>query len=569
MVIGKLPQRQPFPSLANKNALAGLSTRESKERQGARGQVLRVADTLEWNQPTRGRAGNMKSHNRSRVLTKTLSFLSGAALASLAGCSGTPAEKPPTQEQLYGQRIGRVLQLAGELGVKERHLMAAGFVGGYFGLTDGQKNQRWLADSGRSPSLGLDLRKNPELQALGFRAQMDVFARDIQDRAERQQPSNDFDWLALIAQAMAGEFEPDPNIRSLQIRMVLMELIEANNIGFSAALNEREVYTLPPASEEERIDLRLLDPGQLRLINGNRFPTDGLADLFVDGNVKVRTGASIPVGKMPKLVLRLCPSTTLRCFDALRKSGTMGAHFLSYKALNGARETIQFHDPKFELSWFEQPQPETITLMIAGTTGASRETSRTELFDWEDYVALRSVIRRAAGRLTQDIMTDNPAAVQREFIRTAVHETLGLLDENAEPPNFPLGATWDSSLFRELLGSEMTPKQTSQIKIEQPSHGQNIAGTVIEGVVFPDEEGGQIQIYQDSPEAAGDGSPWELVLKRDLDPRQRSFPFSHEIRRVGLNGNQLRALKFVSRRADGSLLGSRIIRLKVEGIARP
>ncbi|MEY4066048.1 MAG: hypothetical protein RIR26_2256 [Pseudomonadota bacterium] len=511
----------------------------------------------------------MKKCNHYGNLIGSLTLLSGTAAMALSGCSGKPAEKPPTQEQVYGQRIGRVLQLAGELGVKERHLMAAGYVGGYFGLTDGQKNQRWLAESGRSPSLGLDLRKNPELRQLGFRAQMDVLARDIQDRAERQQPTNDFDWLALIAQAMAGDFEPDPNIRSLQIRMVLMELIEASNAGFSAALNEREVYTLPPAGDEERIDLRLLDPGQLRLINGNRFPTDGLADLFVEGNAKARTGANITAGKAPKLVLRLCPSTALLCFDALRKTSTMGAHFLSYKALNGTRETVQFHDPKFELSWFEKPQPDTITLMIAGTTGATRETSRTELFDWEDYVALRSVIRRAAGRLTQDIMTDNPSAVQREFIRSSVQETLGMLDENAEPPQFPLGATWDSDLFRELLASEMTPKQTSQIKVEQPIHGQTIAGTVIEGVVFPDEESGQIQVYQDSPEASGNGTPWELVLKRDLDPRQRRFPFSHEIRRIGLNGNQLRALKFVSRRSDGSLLGSRIVRLKVEGIARP
>jgi len=511
----------------------------------------------------------MKKSNHHGSLTPALATICAAAVLGLSACKDAPTETDPSQEQVYGPRIGTVLRLAGELGVKERHLMAAGYVGGYFGLTDGQKHQAWLGESARSSSLGLDLRRTAELQSLNFRGQMDILAKDIQLRAERQQPLNDFDWLTLIAQAVVGDFEPDPNISAMQIRMVLMELIEAHNSGFSASLNDKEVYTLRPAGDDERIDLRLLDPGQLRLLNGSRFQSDGLADMVVEGNVKARVGGLRAPGKMPKLVLRLCPSTALRCFEAMRKTSTLGAHFLSYRTMNGNRETIQFHDHKQELVWNDEVQKDTITLMIAGMTGITRETLRPDLFDWEDYVALRSFVRRAAGRVTEGLNNDNPIAAQRDFIRTQIAETLGVIDENAQRPNFALGATWDSALFRELLNSELLPKQLSQVKIEQPLHGQSLAGTVIEGVVYPDAESGQIQIYQDASEPNADGSTWDLVLKRDLDPRQRRFDFTHEIRRSGLNGNQMRALKVVNRKSDGTLLGARIIRLRMEGIARP
>ncbi|NBO38981.1 hypothetical protein EBU99_10405 [bacterium] len=503
------------------------------------------------------------------ALPLTILGICGTFAVGLSGCRSESQPSLPGSEQVYGPRIGTVLRLAGELGVKERHMMAAGYVSGHFGLTEGQKSQQWLFESGRSNSVGLDLRAASDLQQQTFRSQMEFLAREIRARAERQQPSNDFDWLALIAQAVVGEFEPDPNIRALQVRLVLIDLIEANNSGFNAALNDKEVYTLQPAGDDERIDLRLLDPGQLRLLNGFRFQGDGLADLSVEGNAKVRTGILRNPGKLPKLVIRLCPSTTLRCFEALRKTSNLGAHFLSYRGLNGTRETIQLHDSKFELNWHEEAQKDVVTLMLSGVTGVTRESMRPDLFDWEDYVSLRSFIRRAAGRLTQDIFTDNPNLLQKEFIRTAVQETKGLIDENVGESEFPLGSNWDSELFRELLTSETLPKQLSQLKIEQPSNGQTIAGTVIEGAVYPDSESGQIQIFQDSTDPKSDGSPWDLVLKRDIDPSQRRFDFTHEIRRTGLNGNQMRALKVVNRRVDGSLLGSRIIRLRVGGISRP
>jgi hypothetical protein len=237
--------------------------------------------------------------------------------------------------------------------------------------------------------------------------------------------------------------------------------------------------------------------------------------------------------------------------------------------LNGTRETVQFHDPKFELNWQGETLRDTVTLVLSGTTGLTRETSRPDLFDWEDYVSLRSFIRRAGGRLTQDVPADNPYAMQKEFLRSSIQETLGLIDDSSLSPKFALGPTWDSDLFRELLNSETLPKQLSQVKIDQPTQGQTVPGNLIESVVYPDPESGQIQVYQDAAEPRQDGTAWDLILKRDLDPRVRRFDFSHEIRRVGLNGNQMRALKFVSRKADGTLLGSRIVRIRVQGIERP
>lgn len=510
-----------------------------------------------------------KNANLSKSLLCILNIVGLATVSLTTSCGEPAAQLAPSAEQMYGQRIGTALRIAGEIGVKERHMMSLGYVGGYFGLTDGQKNQLWLSDSGRSTSVPLDNRRIQDLSQQNFKSQMDILSKDIRDRAERLQPTNDFDWLALIAQAVVGDLEEDPNIQALQIRLVLLELIEANNNGFSASLGDTEVYTLPPADDSDRIDLRQLDPGQLRLINSFKFQGDGLADLAVSGNAKARSGEQRNPSQLPKLVLRLCPSSTLRCFEFLRKTSTMPAHFLSYKTMNGNRETVQFHDPKNVLKWHDSTLPETVTVMIAGVTGGTRSSHRTDLFDWEDYVSLRSFIRRSAGRMTQEMNPQNPELAQREFLRSHVIETLGMIDEAAERPNFPLGPTWDSLLFRELLNSDLMPKEQSQVEVEQPRPGQVIQGTVIEGVVYPDSESGRIQIFQDRSEPGSDGNAWELVLMRDLDPKLRRFDFTHEIRRTGINGNKMRALKFVNRRSDGSLLGSRVVKVKVDGLSLP
>ncbi len=510
-----------------------------------------------------------KNRNLSKSLLCKLNVVGLVAVTLTASCSEPAAQLAPTAEQMYGQRIGSALRIAGEIGVKERHMMSLGYVGGYFGLTDGQKNQLWLGESGRSASIPMDTRRLQDVSQQSFKSQMDLLAKDIRDRAERLQPTSDFDWLALIAQAVVGDLEEDPNIQALQIRLVLLELIEANNNGFSASLGDTEVYTLPPAADSERIDLRQLDPGQLRLINSFKFQGDGLADLAVSGNAKARSGEQRNSSQLPKLILRLCPSSTLRCFEFLRKTSTMPAHFLSYKTLNGNRETVQFHDPKNTLNWHDTTLPDTVTVMIAGVTGATRSSHRTDLFDWEDYVSLRSFIRRTAGRITQEMNSQSPEQIQKEFLRNHVIETLGMIDEASDRPNFPLSPTWDSVLFRELLSSDLMPKEQSQVEVEQPLTGQVIQGTVIEGVVYPDSESGRIQIYQDKTEPGADGNAWELVLMRDVDPKLRRFDFIHEIRRTGINGNKMRALKFVNRRGDGSLLGSRIVKVKVEGLPLP
>jgi hypothetical protein len=159
--------------------------------------------------------------------------------------------------------------------------------------------------------------------------------------------------------------------------------------------------------------------------------------------------------------------------------------------------------------------------------------------------------------------------VQKEFLKNHVIETLGLINEASDRPTFPLGPTWDSQLFRELLNSDLMPKEQSQVEVEQPLPGQLVQGTVIEGVVYPDSESGRIQIYQDITEPGSEGTAWELVLMRDLDPKLKRFDFVHEIRRTGINGNKMRALKFVNRRSDGTLLGSRIVEVKVEGLSLP
>jgi hypothetical protein len=415
-----------------------------------------------------------------QALSLTILGLVGCLASGLSGCRDDTKETTPTTEQVYGPRIGTVLRLAGEAGIKQRHLLATGYVGGYFGLTDGQKSQQWLADSGRSSSVGLDIRSGANLGQTNFREQMDTLVREIRTRAERRAPSNEFDWLALIAESIVGDYETDPNLRSLQIRLVLMDLIEAHNNGFNASLNDKESYTLAAAGDDEKIDLRQLDPGQLRMLNGFRFQGDGLADLSVEGNPKVRSGTTRQASKTPRLVIRLCPSTALRCFETMRKTSTLGAHFLSYRGLNGTRETVQFHDPKNELLWHDEVQKDTVTFMITGLTGTTRESMRPDIFDWEDYVSLRNFVRRAAGRFTQEISTDNPNLAQREFLKNSVVETLGLIAENTERPIFALGPTWDSELFRELLFSENLPKQLSQVKIEQPTSGQTVPGTVVE-----------------------------------------------------------------------------------------
>ncbi|MEY2987586.1 MAG: hypothetical protein RJB13_1107, partial [Pseudomonadota bacterium] len=104
-----------------------------------------------------------KNRNLSKSLLRTLKLVGLVTVPLTTSCGEPAAQLAPSAEQMYGQRIGTALRIAGEIGVKERHMMALGYVGGYFGLTDGQKNQLWLSESGRAGSVPLDTRRLQDL----------------------------------------------------------------------------------------------------------------------------------------------------------------------------------------------------------------------------------------------------------------------------------------------------------------------------------------------------------------------------------------------------------------------
>jgi hypothetical protein len=493
-----------------------------------------------------------------------------ASLLASVGCADGKKKHGVVREE-KGPELGSIASATQGTGVDPRYLVTAAYVQSNFGA-DAARTEASAPEGLREPHFGMALAEQPRGTAPTLEARARVLAGKVKACAAQLAPKSPFDWLLCTAQSIVGEGESDPNVRDFQVRLVLLQLIDAWNNGFAVLVpgsTARDV--VPPAPEAQRVDVKSLDAGRGRYVSGFRIDRDLAAEVFVPGNPAAEEGARA-TGNLPRVILRHCPGNALTCFDHFRRSRSTAVHFLAYRTSTGGLEMAQFHDLSKDLTWRGLPQEDAIVIALSGPAGVSIEASRADWYDWEDYVALRrvviDVITKTARALRVDVSKSvRGASYDPRFLGGLVVEALREPTGAAVPkgaPAFTLPSTWDSGLFREILTLGNEPRLFGQIRVDAPTVGQVYEGNKAFFAFYPDTKAAEIQMYQDAPGAAG--APWDLILKRDYAAEQKRVDYSHEFRRKGVTGTNVRAVKIVSRDAEGRLLASRIVRFALSGI---
>lgn len=499
------------------------------------------------------------------------------ALTELCGCNNSATKSPDPTSDNSNSKVRIVAQAASSHGLKEKYLLAAAFVQSNFGLDAGEKAQS-LPDSERTAVFGLthsDLKKGG-LTSTGDSAlaeQANYLADKVMALAKERDPKVDFDWYVLVAQSIVGDAEPDPNLHDFSVKIVLSQLISAHNLGFTVLLPNSERTVIDPATDDEKIEIKKLDQGQLRFVSGFKFTSDSIADAVIKGEQKAEI--EIKDGKdFPKITLRMCTANPLVCFDHLRKSENSSAHFLTYKGLNGNNEIIQVHDIKKDLNFYGKAQKNNVTIVISRLPGLSLNTSRLDFMDWEDYVAVRKSVFAVLAQIGRVLNKPEfePKFHDSSFLNSQVIEAFKDDTSNAEipadKPNFFLPDIWDKNLFREILSATHVLRDVSQFRVETPQEAQVFAGTEATFAFYPDRDSAVYEIYQDNSKKVP-GAPWDLILKQDFNPSQERYELNREFRYPGLTGDKVRAVKFVARTMDGKIIGSHVVRFRMDGIATP
>jgi|GEM_PF-680576 len=505
--------------------------------------------------------------------TITLPLAAMAFSSILFACAD--GKKHTVAAPVQGPREATLKGAASEAGVDPRYLMTAAYVQSNF-ATDLKEKRHNPKDSGRESVFGMPLAEMPagSPESLGERAR--ILAGRIAAEAKKKAPAGPFDWLLCTAIAIVGGAEKDPNVRDFQVRLVLLQLIDAFNNGFAVTLPEGEHTVAPPASDRERVNVKTLDSGRSRYVTGFRFDRDLAAQVFLPGSAKVVVDTRAP-DQFPRVIVRQCPASAITCLDHFRKTTATGAHFVAYKTARGDLELAQLQELASDVSWYGKPQNDSIVVVLAGASGVATQSHRIDWFDWEDYVALRRVVTdvltqtaRTLKVSTKDWMQADGVSFRPAFLSGAVSEYFVEPKETAGPAGaaeFLLPKSWDTGLFREILGYTGEPRMQSQIRVDSPREGQTFAGFRAYFSFYPDPGAAEIDVFQDRADGKP-GEPWDLIFKQDYSSTTPRFDFNHEFRRTGLTGNAERAVKIVSRAANGKILGSRVVRFVVSGIAQ-
>jgi hypothetical protein len=477
-------------------------------------------------------------------------------------CGSDNREKK--NDQFSGPRSKAILLAARTQGINERALLTASWVQSQFGL---QKNLAKANSNGSDRTSVFDVReadfKGSKLQDLGESAS--ALAQKIKELAKSQPPKDGFDWLVLTSTAVVGDVGAAP-LKEISLRITLTELINTYNAGFTAILPENEVFVMPAAHPSERIELAKLNKGQSRyLVNDLRYG----ANTFVEGPKEARREER-DKSAVPRILLRSCPGSALRCFDALRNSTETPVHALLYRGKNGERDFLQFHPIGFDLNWYGETAKNVITIAVSGLAGSETpETMSPDWLDWEDYVSISQSVREIYQNLRGDLPDEvigsalDPANLKKNVLSS--QKGVALPDVPTTPaasPEFALPTFWDQELFQSLLALEAAPKPVSKIQIESPKPGQVFAGPLVTFALFPDPESAWVEVYQDERNPQF-GKSWDLILKRDYAPNMGIIEFRHSFKLKGATKNKGRAIKVVSKNINGQILGSRIIKFGI------
>lgn len=505
---------------------------------------------------------------RTRTLAPLMTFLlMPLAAPSLSACSSQAVKEAP---EFSGGPVGRAIRMAAaETKMDERALFLAGFTQSNFGTDARHVSGPLPSGEGRTALFGLRAEDLGKERSDDLYGNARALGQKVAGLAKERPPRDTFDWLLLTAESISGRpSENGDDIRQANVRLVLMDLIRVHNAGFSTTVGDESVI-VEKAEQDKVIDIRNLDEGRARYLSQFRFNREYGTDSYLPGNPAALAGDKDP-NVTPKVELRWCPRSTLLCFEHLRQAENGASHFMLFQGDRGQTEILQMFDLTKDLHWFDGARKDIISLTIVGAAGLEAQSLRANWFDWEDYVGLRQVVRDVLQETIRRFQRQDPEPKLKDpaFLRAQVVENLAWPADEAEAKNgwhFPLPVFWDSELFGELIRQPNAPKRTSLVRVQSPSDGQVIEGTSVSFRIFPDPQSSEVSIYQDR-QGATPGQPWDLILKREWEAGKAEFDFSHVFRSQGAAKNQTRAVKVVARKADGSLLGTRIVRFTLKGI---
>ena len=495
------------------------------------------------------------------------------ATTGLVGCADSSKKSKKTETP--GTSVPALAKAASTYNVPEKHLLTAAFVQSQVGNNTAEIKEFSL-NTRRDPVFGIALNSLPTDSKENLEDRALAAAKLTADIAAKRQPKNDFDWLLCLSQAIVGDEEKDPNVRDHQIRLTLMQFIEAHNKGYSVFFADGTKAVVEPAQGASKVDLSSLDAGRSRYVTSFGLNSTSEAEFSLVGDESLQ-GADRPVGQKFSLQIRMCPANGLICFDALRNSREMGVHYVGYKVGSAQWELVQLHPLAKDLKWFGQEQAQTVVVALAGVAGTGSAIKRTDWMDWSDYVALRKSLNDVLAktlRVSEINLKDKTVPGTTYFTKEFLTETLkpvlaaeGVAPSPAKRSAFLLPPTFDSSLFQEVMATPQEPRTFSQIRVERPLSGGNIAGSSERISFFPDPEATEVLVFQDKVTTTP-GDPWDLILKKDVNPGDNRVEFEQQFLKKGINNSAERSLKFVSRKGNGQILSSKIVRFQVQGLKK-
>lgn len=501
----------------------------------------------------------------------TVTFRAALGLATaLLHISCADDAVPPQEQAGPSSASDAVAMAARENQIDERLLLSAAFVESNFG-NDSEFNKTAASDDGvkRSPLFSMQTDALEGIPPDNILQNSRVLAAKIREYAGGS--TDTFEWLRATAQAIVGDMDQEPTAKTAAQQIVLGELIHAYNSGFATYI-EGQLVKVDPAPADKAIDSRALSQRSQRELPNYFYEADfGKRNLL--GNKEAQKGDKT-FDNTPRVILRWCPASTLKCFEYLRKTKDAATHYMSFVGPTGERQFLKMHENAKDLMWYGKQVENAISITFTGLAGTTRDTLRLDWMDWSDYAAIKRTVEEVAFNLKG--REEEPAS--GEALRNLVVETgvSGRSATHSHPStpdgkqNFALPLAWDSELFNQLMAQTLESRLETGILIEKPENAKNYEGTRVDLIISPDPDTARMEIFQDNPAGFdADGRPvhknlWMTAINEDWgrEVYEKSFNFP----RIGIMGNKMRAIKVVSRDINNNIISSSIVRFVVDGI---
>lgn len=442
----------------------------------------------------------------------------------------------------------------------------------------GQPSDGALAESiGRASFFAMPVATTGPIGGNDVVANTRLLASKMSDIARASPPKDPFDWLVIAANIIVGQTTDDPNTRDLGLRTALLDLVTGYNQGFSAT-SGLDTIRLPPLPESQQIQAAKLDERQIQYINGFRLRKDFGSDFYLAGP-DVGPVIEKDAAKIPNLLVIWCPGSNLVCFDHFRANKTTPVHFLATRSLDGQMETTQFYPVAQDLPWHGKILKNTTLLAISGLAGRARENYRPDWLLFPEYSSLRSIVRnifdqtvrKFLGAQEADKLLADPATFRKYVVPYVGTKLTPIGTEFPEGSlDYSLPVFWDQALFQEILEAERPPRVKEQLVVLSPVIAEDFVSTDVPFKILLSDDVRQIEIFQDRVVTQPKQSPWDLILKREVDPAERKTEtFTHPFTRPGALVPPHRAVKILARGQSGEIVASTIIRFQVRPIKAP